>query len=138
MHHRFARTAALALTLCAVALPTAAASSAVAPPPSSIAASTGSGYQDLRFPDTEYQDLRSPDARDAGRAAIEGRETFYVSDPADQPVAQPSPSPSDGLDWGDAGIGAASLLGFIFLGLGSTLIVMRRRQRGRRQPATTG
>jgi hypothetical protein len=126
-NHRFTRTAALALALCAVAAPAAAASSLVPPPPSSIAASAGSAYQDLR----------SPDARDAARAAAEDRETFYISDPGTR-GEEPSSVPSDGLDWGDAGIGAGGLLGLILLGLGSTLIVMHRRHRGRRQPATTG
>jgi hypothetical protein len=133
-NHRFTRTAALALALCAVAAPTAAASSLVPPPPSSIAASAGSAYQDVR---SAYQDLRSPDARDAARAAAAGRETWYISDPGAR-GEEPSSVPSDGLDWGDAGIGAGSLLGLILLGLGSTLIVMHRRHRGRRQPATTG
>jgi hypothetical protein len=126
MRHRiFTRTAALAVALCAVAAPTAAASGPVPPPPSSIAASAGSAYQDLR----------STDPRDADPSGAEGRETFYVSDPGTQGT---SPGPSDGLDWGDAGIGAGGLLGLILLGLGSTLIVMHRKHRGRGQPATTG
>ena len=128
--HRFARTAMLALAISALAVPTAAASTV---PPS----------QDLRSPDTRDaagaveaqqaavpgQDLRSPDSRDAA----DGRGTFSAPDV--QVVKVSEPSSSGGLDWGDAGIGAGGLLGLILVGLGSTLLVVHRRQ-ARRQPAT--
>lgn len=123
---------------------------AVPPPPSSIAASAADEYQDLRSPDARdaalaseqgsspsslpAQDLRSPDARDAaaGRGSFNSPEVTVVK------LAQPSASPDGGLDWGDAGIGAAALLGLLLLALGGTLAVMHRRQSPRRQAATTG
>jgi hypothetical protein len=143
--HRLSRSAALGLALAALAaLPQAAfaygqtgsetsdktiyvnpsTGQAVPPPPSSIAASAAD----------EYQDLRSPDARDAaaGRGSFNSPEVTVVK------LAQPSASPDGGLDWGDAGIGAAALLGLLLLGLGGTLAVMHRRQGPRRQAATTG
>jgi hypothetical protein len=143
--HRLSRSAALGLALAALAaLPQAAfaygqtgsetsdktiyvnpsTGQAVPPPPSSIAASAAD----------EYQDLRSPDARDAaaGRGSFNSPEVTVVK------VAQPSASPDGGLDWGDAGIGAAALLGLLLLGLGGTLAVIHRRQGLRRQAATTG
>jgi hypothetical protein len=78
------------------------------------------------------RDLRSPDARDAAA----GRGTFSAPDVTVVRVAEPTPSSSGGLDWGDAGIGAASLLGLILVGLGGTLFVLHRRHAD--QPATTG
>jgi hypothetical protein len=77
---------------------------------------------DVASPDP--RDLRSPDARDAA----EGRGTFSAPEVTVVRVSEPTPSPSGGLDWGDAGIGAASLLGLILIGLGGTLFVLHRRQ----------
>jgi hypothetical protein len=129
-HSRLTRPAALVLALAALAAPTAGA------------------QQDLRNPDTRdtaraaetrpdqpRQDLRNPDTRDAAQ----DRGTFSAPEVTVVKLVEPSP-PSDGLDWGDAGIGAGTLLGLILLALGSTLTVMHRRQSGlrRRQTATTG
>lgn len=165
--HRLSRYAALGLALAAfAALPQAAfaygqtgsetsdktiyvnpSTGQPAPPPSSIAESAAEQYQDLRSPDARdaalaseldnslpAQDLRSPDARDAAA----GRGTFNSPEVTVVKLAQPSPSPDDGLDWADAGIGAGALLGLLLLGLGGTLAVMHRRQTLRRQAATTG
>jgi hypothetical protein len=41
-------------------------------------------------------------------------------------VTAPAP-PSAGIDWGDAAIGAGSMLGLILLALGSSLAVVHRR-----------
>jgi hypothetical protein len=127
---RMARSAALALALCALAAPTAGA------------------QQDLRSPDARdaalaaeaqrgqpSQDLRSPDARDAA----DGRGTFNAPEVTVVKVTKESPA-SGGFDWGDAGIGAGGLLGLVLLGLGGTFMVLHRRQAGvgRRQAATTG
>lgn len=71
----------------------------------------------------QQQDLRSPDSRDAAA----GRGTFNAPDVTVVKVTQPSP-PSGGIDWGDAGIGAGSLLGLILLGLGGALTVVQRRK----------
>jgi hypothetical protein len=136
---RLSRSAALGLALAALAAPAAgaqqdlrspdtrdAAEGYTPPPPSSIATPPGS----------PYQDLRSPDARDAAdrRGSFNSPEVTVVK------ITQPSPATSSGggLDWGDAGIGAAGLLGLILIGLGGTLAVLHRRQRQTGQPATTG
>jgi hypothetical protein len=96
--------------------------------------------QDLRSPDAReaagnyapeqlagtYQDLRSPDARDAGR----------VSAPVQQPVVEIREVPSNGFDWGDAGIGAAGILAMFSIAAGVTLLLgSRRRRRGAEMPA---
>jgi hypothetical protein len=101
----------------------------VPPPPSSIAASAGEAYDDLRSPDArdagtvakteEYQDLRSPDARDAGRE----------SPPVQQPIVEIREVPANGFDWGDAGIGAAGILAMVTIAAGLTLMVSGRRRR---------
>ena len=105
-------------------------------PPSSIAQSTGQTYSDLRSPDARdaaiqatepqvAQDLRSPDARDVGR----------VSPPVQQPVVEIREVPSNGFDWGDAGIGAAGILAMLSIAAGFTLLVGTRRRRRGVQPA---
>jgi hypothetical protein len=155
---RLTRSAALGLAVAALAAPAAgaqqdlrspdtrdAAEGYAPPPPSSIATPAGSEYQDLRSPDardaarladTPTQDLRSPDARDAA----DGRGSFNSPEVTVVKITQPSPATSSGggLDWGDAGIGAAGLLGLILIGLGGTLAILHRRQRQAGQPATTG
>jgi hypothetical protein len=106
------------------------------------------------------QDLRSPDARDAAagrgtvnapdaitsqvstdrqRAIVEGfkRSPSYhkALREAATVVKPPQPAPDrgdDGIDWGDARVGAASLLGLIALALAGTMTILhRRRQAGR-------
>ena len=105
-------------------------------PPSSIAQSTGQTYSDLRSPDARdaaiqatepqvAQDLRSPDARDVGR----------VSPPVQQPVVEIREVPSNGFDWGDAGIGAAGILAMLSIAAGFTLLVGTRQRRRGVQPA---
>jgi hypothetical protein len=106
------------------------------------------------------QDLRSPDARDAaaGRGTFNAPDVIspqvftdrqravvesFKRSPSYQEalreaatvVKMPQPAPvrsDDGIDWGDAGIGAASLLGVIALGLAGTMTILQRRRRGRR------
>jgi hypothetical protein len=97
-----------------------------------MAASAVESYQDLRSPDARdaavqaaepqvAQDLRSPDARDVGR----------VSAPVQQPVVEIREVPSNGFDWGDAGIGAAGILAMLSIAAGLTLLLgSRRRRRG--------
>jgi hypothetical protein len=83
---------------------------------------------------TPRQDLRSADTRDAAA----GRGTFNA--PHVTVVRMPTPAPvgaNGGFDWGDAGIGAASLLGMIALGLGGAMAIGHRRRRGT-QAATAG
>jgi hypothetical protein len=106
------------------------------------------------------QDLRSPDARDAAagrgtvnapdaitsqvftdrqRAIVEGfkRSPSYheARREAATVVKPPQPAPvlaDDGIDWGDAGIGAGSLLGVIALGLAAAVTILHRRRRAGR------
>ena len=116
--HRLARSAALGLSVAAIAAPTAAA------------------QQDLRSPDTRdaarvsaaqqgqpRQDLRSPDVRDYA----EGRGAFSAPEVTVVRVPEPAPS-TGGLDWVGAGIGAGVVVGLMLLGLGGFLTVSHRRR----------
>jgi hypothetical protein len=129
--HRLSRYAALGLAFAALVAPTAAAQQDLRSPDTRDAALASEQADSQPLP---AQDLRSPDARDAaaGRGSFNSPEVTVVK------LAQPSPSPDAGLDWGDAGIGAGVLLGLLLLALGGTLAVMHRRQSLRRQAATTG
>ena len=124
--HRLARSAALGLTVAAIAAPTAAA------------------QQDLRSPDTRdavrvtaaqqgqpRQDLRSPDVRDYA----EDRGAFSAPEVTVVKVPEPAPAPprrdggaARGLDWVDAGIGAGAMVGLMMLALGGILTVSHRRR----------
>jgi hypothetical protein len=128
-------------------------------PPSSIAQSAGQTYSDLRSPDARdaaiqatepqvAQDLRSPDARDAAVQAAkptpqvaqdlrspDARDVGRVSPPVQQPVVEIREVPSNGFDWGDAGIGAAGILAMLSIAAGFTLLVGTRRRRRGVQPA---
>ena len=72
-------------------------------------------------------ELRSPDTVDAAA----GRGTFNSPDVTVVKVPQSTPTRADrGVDWADAGVGAAILFGAIAVGLaGATAIVRRRRPR---------
>jgi hypothetical protein len=127
--YRLTRSAALGLTLAALAVPTAAAQQDLRSPDARDAARAAELAQDQRG-----QDLRSPDARDAA----EGRGSFNAPEVTVVKLTEPSPT-GGGIDWGDAGIGAGGLLGLILLALGSTLAITHRRQSAPgRQTATTG
>ncbi len=117
---------------------------------SKAAADTGwrSSYQPAPPSTTgQGQDLRSPDAVDA--AAHRG---LYASDrgsyvlnrdygspdavdaardlpPVQIPVVEARNAPSSGFDWGDAGIGAAGMLGIFSIAAGSALLLTGRRRR---------
>jgi hypothetical protein len=105
------------------------------------------------------QDLRSPDARDAaaGRGTFNAPDVIspqvftdrqraivkrFKRSPSYQQalretitavnLSQAAPVRSDhGIDWGDAGIGAASPLGAIALGLASAMTILQHRRQGR-------
>ena len=84
--------------------------------------------QDYRSPDSRaaaleaqrekpgYVDLRSPDARDAERAA-------------QSPPPPPEIAKAPGFDWGDAGIGAGSVLGLLLIALSIMFALVHRRSR---------
>jgi hypothetical protein len=129
-HRRIIRSAAVGMALAVLAAPSALAE------------------QDLRSADTRdlagapqaraqqpQQDLRAPDTRDAAA----GRGTFSAPEVTVVKITQPSPA-IGGMDWGDAGIGAGSVLGLVLVAVGGTLVVVHRRQAGltRRRAATTG
>ena len=116
-----------------------------------IAAAQARQKQDLRSPDardTAYrigdfstpgvsvakQDLRSPDAHDAAS----GRGTFSAPDVTVVKVPEQSPqaSPSSGLDWSDAGIGAGGALTLILLATGGAFAVAHHRRGGQPAPTT--
>jgi hypothetical protein len=109
----------------------------------SLPASAAVAQQDLRSPDSRDaagvaapierpaepgQDLRLPDARDAAR------DLPPVHVPA--PIVEIRQVPSDGFDWGDAGIGAAGMLALFSIAAGSTVLVTNRRRRRGFQVAT--
>jgi hypothetical protein len=116
----------------------------VPPPPSSIAQSVG----------VEYGELRSPDARGAaaGRGTVNARDVMspqvftdqqhaiverFTRSPSHQEalreamlvkLPQPAPGRSEGgIDWGDAGMGAAGMLALTLLAIGGTVAVSNRR-----------
>jgi hypothetical protein len=148
--HRLARSAALGLALTALAASTASANTvdlrSQAGTSSLAGTPSAAPRQDLRSADARdaarsadvrrgqpQQDLRSPDTRDLA----EGRGTFTAPEVTVVKVTEPAP-PGAGIDWGDAGIGAGSMLGLILLALGSSLAVVHRRQSAAAgQPATT-
>jgi hypothetical protein len=112
---RITRSAALGFTIAALA-----SSPAIADPHA----------QDPNYPlsGAAYQDLRSPDARDAA----EGRGTFNAPEVTvvRVPVSRPAPA-DDGLDWSDAGIGAAGVLGLVLIAFGGGVAVVKTSKTSR-------
>jgi hypothetical protein len=118
MHpRRITHSAALGLTLAALAAP-----------------ASGAAPADLRSPDARdaartaeaatggpRQDLRSPDARDLAA----GRGTFSAPEVTVVKLSEPSPT-AGGLDWADAGIGAGGMLALVLIGAGGALVITRR------------
>lgn len=113
-HRRALHGMAAAVSVCALAAPTASAvpveqfipragdesasgSSSMPPPPSSIAASAAE----------EYENLRSPDATSV-------------------PVRVVKVRADGGFDWGDAGIGATGMLALAAIGTGAAVATGRR------------
>ena len=130
---RITRLTTLALVAGAIAAPAASAYPADMHASTAIAAAE---RQDLRSADAmdsairaeqrppQGQDLRSPDTVDAAA----GRGTFSAPDVVVVKVKDPQPvAASDGLDWGDAGIGAGALFGLALVALGGTLVAVQRR-----------
>lgn len=135
---RFTRTIGLGITIAALGASTAAAQPIDGSMHDAIAAGLRPTSQytpsDVRTPDTvsaskpstsePVVDLRTPDARDHG----EGRGTFNAPEVTVVKVADPAPTGS-GFDWGDAGIGAAGMLGIFSIAAGSALLLTGRRRR---------
>ena len=95
--------------------------------------------RDLRSPDARDaaqaaavpQDLRSPDTRDAAAAVSLAHGQISGLSRSDVSPARPAPSVSDGFEWSDAGIGAASMFALLTAAGCMALLVSRRRQRTR-------
>lgn len=120
-HRRVLRGVAAAVSVCALAAPTASAAPAEqlfqraedesasgspsAPPPSSIAASAAEEYANLRSPDSGSVPVRVVRVRADG-----------------------------GFDWGDAGIGATGMLALAAIGAGAAVATGHRRGRHLPQP----
>jgi hypothetical protein len=115
-HRRALHSMAAAVSVCALAAPTASAipaeqffqdakdeagaASSSAPPPSSIASSAADKYDDLRSPDGASVPVRIVTVRADG-----------------------------GFDWGDAGFGAAGMLALAAMGAGAAVATGHRRGR---------
>jgi hypothetical protein len=136
--HRLIRTGAVALALCAVAAPAAAARPIDAQPGATLphdfqtadardAAVHRGLYEPMRPEDQPQppQDLRNPDTVDFanGRGTYNSPEVVFVDVP--KPVS--APVSAGGFDWADAGLGAGSLLAITLIGLGSALFIVHRR-----------
>lgn len=140
--HRLHKQLAAAISVVALAVPATSAATVDLRNPDSKAAAIEAqheqqGYVDLRSPDskdaainsqpeTGYVDLRSPDAKDVGRVA--------------QTVPPPEIVQAPAFDWGDAGIGAGSVLGLLLIALSVMFAVAHRRGRsveGQGDPAVT-
>jgi hypothetical protein len=93
--------------------------------PEQLAAGFGTGVVSTRPVPVRSQDLRSPDARDG---AV-GRGTPDAPDVRVVRVTEPAPAADGGIDWGDAGIGAATLLGLMLLGVAVATMIRHRRSK---------
>ena len=114
---RLTRSAALGLTIAALASSPAFADPYASDPNYPLKDNAGG-----------YQDLRSPDARDAA----EGRGTFNAPEVTVVKVPAESPAPAaDGIDWADAGIGAAGVLGLTLVAIGGGIAVVKTSRTSR-------
>jgi hypothetical protein len=114
--HRIAKQLAGAIAVVALAVP-----------------ATSAGLPDYASSGVDH---RSADAQDSARDAQRGisRSTYSPSPPK---TVQAS---SSGFDWGDAGIGAGSVLGLLLVTLSVMFTVVHRRRRsadGPGSPAVT-
>jgi hypothetical protein len=110
--HRLPKQVAAAIAVFALAVP--ATSSAYTDPPLRSPDATDAGIKALQE-QPSYQDLRSPDAKDAGQVS-------------ERPPA-PEISKSQSFDWGDAGIGAGTVLGLVLITMSVMFAVVHRRNR---------
>ena len=133
---RLTQSAAIGLTLAALATPAAAGAQDLRSPDARGTEPVVRAGQDLRSPDARTgvapqavsagADLRSPDTRDP----LVGRGTFSAPDVMAVKVRKPATGPAraaDGTDWADAVIGAGVLGALVALALGGTLVLVRRR-----------
>jgi hypothetical protein len=106
------------------------------------AASAAADYQDLRSPDAVDAARDLPPAQipaptqpgpytDSERAIVESPEVQQMVDRATfatTPIVEVQ-EPSGGFDWGDAGIGAAGMLGLFSIAAGIGLLLTARKRR---------
>jgi hypothetical protein len=126
LHHQHIRTtAAIALALAAIAAPAASADAGQA------------GWVVRPNPDQQAAQL----AR-AAAAARPAPTNWVVRPNPDEQYPAPAPTtivrtttPTDGFDWGDAGIGAAAGVALSMIGLASAVTVSQRRTRRSRGSA---
>ena len=129
INHRLGSRLGVVLAVAAVAAPAAYADGAsVIQPPDSVErnAEVKAAPAIVQSPDSvdrnrdarsvQVVDKRSPDAKDAANP-----QPVTV-----QPVIE-RVTPADGMDWGDAAIGAGATLGLVLLASGGVLTVSRRR-----------
>ena len=104
---------------------------------------TALAQQDLRSPDTrdaaitqEQRDVASPQVfTDSQRAVVKrykGSPSYQAALHSARVAGAPQPAqalPGGGLDWGDAGIGAAGMLGVTLAAFGGAVAVSHRRHR---------
>ena len=120
--HRITRTAGIALSIAALAAPSALADN----PPQSLVSPDA---RDAAAGRDTSQRLVSPDAQDAaaGRGTFSAPVVTVVKVPA---VATDHGS-GGGIQWTDAGVGAGGMLGIILLAGGTAALVAHRpRRRG--------
>jgi hypothetical protein len=123
-HHHIRRTSAITLALAAIAAPAASAHGGQA------------GWVVRPNPDQQAAEL-------ARAAAARPAPTNWVVRPnPDEQYPPPAPTtivrvitPTDGFDWGDAGIGAAAGVALSMIGLASAVTVSQRRTRRSRGSA---
>jgi hypothetical protein len=141
---RTTRIATSAATVVALAAPSAAlAQQDLRSPDAQDVVASDVRPTDLRSPDAQdavasdvrATDLRSPDVKDAVAADVQSidlRSPDARDVPSQRTIVTPAPATQpagDGLEWADAGIGAAGMLGLILAGAGGAVLV-RRHHRG--------
>jgi hypothetical protein len=114
---RHSRPLAAAVAIVALALPASSAADQGLRSPDS----TDAGIEAQRE-QPGNQDLLNPDTRDPAVAAQQGGARKTPTPPA---IAH-----EPGFDWGDAGIGAGSVLGLLLIALSAAFAVVHRRGRG--------
>jgi len=115
---RLSSSLAIGLVACAAAAPVASGSEPYAPDArdANAAALAQQSYEDPRT------DFRSPDTRDVAQ----GR--GVESAPPVEVVTVHGVR--GGFDWGDAGIGAGSVIALVLIGVGASVAVSHRRHHG--------
>jgi hypothetical protein len=122
-HHHTIRSAVAGLAIAAVAAAPAAAQQDLRSPDTRDAAQGRGVYS---APAASPQDLRSPDTRDAalGRGPSTAPDVTVITVPEPAPVTA-----GGGIDWSDAGLGAA-----VMLVLAGLVVFLYRRRSGPPRP----